>query len=78
MLSIVPTSATVGTEQQAERKIHGVVRAVCAGCVKRCLRRARTKRPNFADARHIVEEITLLKTRVNGATPAAAAADPTE
>ena len=32
----------------------------------------------FADARHIVEEITLLKTRVNGATPAAAAADPTE
>ena len=25
-----------------------------------------------------VEEITLLKTRVNGATPAAAAADPTE
>ena len=74
MLSIVPTSATVGTEQQAERKIHGVVRAVCAGC----LRRARTKRPNFADARHIVDEITLLKTRVNGATPAAAAADPTE
>ena len=32
----------------------------------------------FADAKHIVEEITLLKTRVNGATPAAAAADPTE
>ena len=32
----------------------------------------------FADARHIVKEITLLKTRVNGATPAAAAADPTE
>ena len=29
----------------------------------------------FADARHIVEEIALLKTRVNGATPAAAAAD---
>ena len=30
----------------------------------------------FADARHIVEEITLLK--LNGATPAGAAADPTE
>ena len=32
----------------------------------------------FADAKHIVEEVTLLKTRVNGATPAAAAAGPTE
>ena len=31
----------------------------------------------FADAAHIVEEIVLLKTRVKGATPAAAAADPT-
>jgi hypothetical protein len=31
----------------------------------------------FADTAHIVEEIVLLKTRVNGATPAAAAADPT-
>ena len=31
----------------------------------------------FADAKHIVEEVTLLKTRVNGATPAAAAAGPT-
>ena len=31
----------------------------------------------FADAAHIVEEIVLLKTRVNGATPAAAADDPT-
>ena len=30
------------------------------------------------NARHIVEEITLLTTRVNGATPVAAAADPTE
>ena len=32
----------------------------------------------FANAAHIVEEIVLLKTRVNGATLAAAAADPTE
>ena len=32
----------------------------------------------FADAAHIVEEIVLLKTRVNGATPATASADPTE
>ena len=31
----------------------------------------------FADARHIVEEITLLKRRVNGAMLVAAAADPT-
>ena len=32
----------------------------------------------FADAAHIVEEIVLLKTRVNGATPATSSADPTE
>ena len=54
---------------------------VCDQGKIRCLRFGDFVLPpllNLEDARHIVEEITLLKTRVNGATPAAAAADPTE